>query len=147
MKTVPQTLKSTNERIDECLESIGRIIEKDEERGKKIKIALISLVVYTSLITLTFLLITVSIMVQSPIIEEGKEEPTLFKTLSFPSWLEMGRDGECIEIYVEGKKERTLSIGDEYLSLPHRVRFKVKKEEESLLLYGNGTLYGGYRNI
>ena len=73
MKTVPQTLKSTNERIDECLESIGKIIEKDEERGKKIKIALISLVVYTSLITLTFLLITVSIMVKSPIIEEGKE--------------------------------------------------------------------------
>ena len=43
MKTVPQTLKSTNERIDECLESIGKIIEKDDERGKKIKIALISL--------------------------------------------------------------------------------------------------------
>ena len=59
----------------------------------------------------------------------------------------MGRDGESIEIYVEGKKEKTLSVGDEYLSLPHRVRFKVKKEEESLLLYGNGTLYGGYRNI
>ena len=85
MKTVPQTLKSTNERIDECLERIGKIIEKDEERGKKIKIALISLVVYTSLITLAFLLITVSIMVQSPIIEEGKEEPTLFKTLALPS--------------------------------------------------------------
>ena len=68
MKTVPQTLKSTNERIDECLERIGKIIEKDDERGKKIKIALISLVVYTSLITLTFLLITVSIMVKSPII-------------------------------------------------------------------------------
>ena len=31
MKTVPQTLKSTNERIDECLERIGKIIEKDEE--------------------------------------------------------------------------------------------------------------------
>ena len=68
MKTVPQTLKSTNERIDECLDKIVEIIQKDEERGKKIKIALISLVVYTSLITLTFLLITVSIMVKSPII-------------------------------------------------------------------------------
>ena len=28
MKTVPQTLKSTNERIDECLERIGKIIER-----------------------------------------------------------------------------------------------------------------------
>ena len=30
MKTVPQTLKSTNERIDECLDKIVEIIQKDE---------------------------------------------------------------------------------------------------------------------
>lgn len=141
-KSAAYTLKNTNERIDK----IESLMEKDGDRLASLKSSLFSLIVFVIAITLIFLSLIVFTIVKRPEIKEENEEWLLFKTLSFPSWLEIEKNEDTISVIVEGKKERTLYNGDEYLSLPYKTKIKVEITDDSFLIYGNGILYGGYRN-
>ena len=139
------TLKSTNERIDK----IESLIKKDgekEERLESLKSSLSSLRIFVIAMTLIFLSLFVFILLTRPEVKEVNEEWSLFKTLSFPSWLEIEKNEDTITILVDGKPDKTLHNGDEYLSLPYKTKFKAEINDDSFLLYGNGILYGGYRN-
>ena len=136
------TLKNTNERIDK----IESLMEKDGDRLASLKSSLFSLIVFVIAITLIFLSLIVFTIVKRPEVKEENEEWILFKTLSFPSWLEIEKNEDTISVIVEGKKERTLYNGDEYLSLPYKTKIKAEITDDSFLIYGNGILYGGYRN-
>ena len=139
------TLKSTNERIDK----IESLIKKDgekEERLESLKSSLSSLRIFVIAMTLIFLSLFVFILLTRPEVKEVNEEWSLFKTLSFPNWLEIEKNEDTISVIVEGKKERTLYNGDEYLSLPYKTKIKAEITDDSFLIYGNGILYGGYRN-
>lgn len=141
-KSAAFTLKNTNERIDK----IESLMEKDGDRLASLKSSLFSLIVFVIAITLIFLSLIVFTIVKRPEVKEENEEWLLFKTLSFPSWLEIEKNEDTISVIVEGKKERTLYNGDEYLSLPYKTKIKVEITDDSFLIYGNGILYGGYRN-
>ena len=141
-KSAAFTLKNTNERIDK----IESLMEKDGDRLASLKSSLFSLIVFVIAITLIFLSLIVFTIVKRPEVKEENEEWLLFKTLSFPSWLEIEKNEDTISVIVEGKKERTLYNGDEYLSLPYRTKIKAEITDDSFLIYGNGILYGGYRN-
>ena len=141
-KSAAFTLKNTNERIDK----IESLMEKDGDRLAALKSSLFSLIVFVIAITLIFLSLIVFTIVKRPEVKEENEEWLLFKTLSFPSWLEIEKNEDTISVIVEGKKERTLYNGDEYLSLPYRTKIKAEITDDSFLIYGNGILYGGYRN-
>ena len=141
-KSAAFTLKTTNERIDK----IESLMEKDGDRLASLKSSLFSLIVFVIAITLIFLSLIVFTIVKRPEVKEENEEWLLFKTLSFPSWLEIEKNEDTISVIVEGKKERTLYNGDEYLSLPYRTKIKAEITDDSFLIYGNGILYGGYRN-
>lgn len=141
-KSAAFTLKNTNERIDK----IESLMEKDGDRLASLKSSLFSLIVFVIAITLIFLSLIVFTIVKRPEIKEENEEWLLFKTLSFPSWLEIEKNEDTISVIVEGKKERTLYNGDEYLSLPYKTKIKAEITDDSFLIYGNGILYGGYRN-
>ncbi|MGN1178623.1 MAG: hypothetical protein ACI4SI_06250 [Candidatus Ornithospirochaeta sp.] len=141
-KSAAFTLKNTNERIDK----IESLMEKDGDRLASLKSSLFSLIVFVIAITLIFLSLIVFTIVKRPEIKEENEEWLLFKTLSFPSWLEIEKNEDTISVIVEEKKERTLYNGDEYLSLPYRTKIKAEITDDSFLIYGNGILYGGYRN-
>ena len=141
-KSAAFTLKNTNERIDK----IESLMEKDGDRLASLKSSLFSLIVFVIAMTLIFLSLIVFTIVKRPEVKEENEEWLLFKTLSFPSWLEIEKNEDTISVIVEGKKERTLYNGDEYLSLPYKTKIKVEITDDSFLLYGNGILYGGYRN-
>lgn len=139
------TLKSTNERIDK----IESLIKKDgekEERLESLKSSLSSLRIFVIAMTLIFLSLFVFILLARPEVKEVNEEWSLFKTLSFPNWLEIEKNEDTITILVDGKPDKTLHNGDEYLSLPYKTKFKAEINDDSFLLYGNGILYGGYRN-
>ena len=139
------TLKSTNERIDK----IESLIKKDgekEERLESLKSSLSSLRIFVIAMTLIFLSLFVFILLTRPEVKEVNEEWSLFKTLSFPNWLEIEKNEDTITILIDGKKERTLYNGDEYLSLPYKTKIKAEITDDSFLIYGNGILYGGYRN-
>ena len=139
------TLKSTNERIDK-IESLIKKDEEAEERLESLKSSLFSLRIFVIAITLIFLSLFVFILLTRPEVKEVNEEWSLFKTLSFPNWLEIEKNEDTITILVDGKPDKTLHNGDEYLSLPYKTKFKAEINDDSLLLYGNGILYGGYRN-
>ena len=141
-KSAAFTLKNTNERIDK----IESLMEKYGDRLASLKSSLFSLIVFVIAITLIFLSLIVFTIVKRPEIKEENEEWLLFKTLSFPSWLEIEKNEDTISVIVEGKKERTLYNGDEYLSLPYKTKIKAEITDDSFLIYGNGILYGGYRN-
>ena len=141
-KSAAFTLKNTNERIDK----IESLMEKDGDRLASLKSSLFSLIVFVIAMTLIFLSLIVFTIVKRPEVKEENEEWLLFKTLSFPSWLEIEKNEDTISVIVEGKKERTLYNGDEYLSLPYRTKIKAEITDDSFLIYGNGILYGGYRN-
>lgn len=141
-KSAAFTLKNTNERIDK----IESLMEKDGDRLASLKSSLFSLIVFVIAITLILLSLIVFTIVKRPEIKEENEEWLLFKTLSFPSWLEIEKNEDTISVIVEGKKERTLYNGDEYLSLPYKTKIKAEITDDSFLIYGNGILYGGYRN-
>ena len=141
-KSAAFTLKNTNERIDK----IESLMEKDGDRLASLKSSLFSLIVFVIAITLIFLSLIVFTIANRPEVKEENEEWLLFKTLSFPSWLEIEKNEDTISVIVEGKKERTLYNGDEYLSLPYKTKIKVEITDDSFLIYGNGILYGGYRN-
>ena len=141
-KSAEFTLKNTNERIDK----IESLMEKDGDRLASLKSSLFSLIVFVVAITLIFLSLIVFTIVKRPEVKEENEEWLLFKTLSFPSWLEIEKNEDTISVIVEGKKERTLYNGDEYLSLPYKTKIKAEITDDSFLIYGNGILYGGYRN-
>ena len=139
------TLKSTNERIDK----IESLIKKDgetEERLESLKSSLFSLRTFVIAMTLIFLSLFVFILLTRPEVKEVNEEWSLFKTLSFPNWLEIEKNEDTITILIDGKPDKTLHNGDEYLSLPYKTKFKAEINDDSFLLYGNGILYGGYRN-
>ena len=139
------TLKSTNERIDK----IESLIKKDgekEERLESLKSSLFSLRIFVIAMTLIFLSLFVFILLTRPEVKEVNEDWSLFKTLSFPNWLEIEKNEDTITILVDGKPDKTLHNGDEYLSLPYKTKFKAEINDDSFLLYGNGILYGGYRN-
>lgn len=136
------TLKSTNERIDK----IESLMEKDGDRLASLKSSLSSLRIFVIAMTLIFLSLIVFTIVKRPKVKEENEEWLLFKTLSFPSWLEIEKNEDTITILVDGKPDKTLHNGDEYLSLPYKTKFKAEINDDSFLLYGNGILYGGYRN-
>ena len=139
------TLKSTNERIDK----IESLIKKDgekEERLESLKSSLSSLRIFVIAMTLIFLSLFVFILLTRPEVKEVNEEWSLFKTLSFPNWLEIEKNEDTITILIDGKPDKTLHNGDEYLSLPYKTKFKAEINDDSFLLYGNGILYGGYRN-
>ena len=139
------TLKSTNERIDK----IESLIKKDgekEERLESLKSSLSSLRIFVIAMTLIFLSLFVFILLTRPEVKEVNEEWSLFKTLSFPNWLEIEKNEDTITILVDGKPDKTLHNGDEYLSLPYKTKFKAEINDDSFLLYDNGILYGGYRN-
>ena len=139
------TLKSTNERIDK-IESLIKKDEETEERLESLKSSLFSLRIFVIAITLIFLSLFVFILLTRPEVKEENEEWSLFKTLSFPNWLEIEKNEDTITILVDGKPDKTLHNGDEYLSLPYKTKFKAEINDDSFLLYGNGILYGGYRN-
>ena len=139
------TLKSTNERIDK-IESLIKKDEEAEERLESLKSSLFSLRIFVIAMTLIFLSLFVFILLTRPEVKEVNEEWSLFKTLSFPNWLEIEKNEDTITILVDGKPDKTLHNGDEYLSLPYKTKFKAEINDDSLLLYGNGILYGGYRN-
>ena len=139
------TLKSTNERIDK-IESLIKKDEETEERLESLKSSLFSLRIFVIAITLIFLSLFVFILLTRPEVKEVNEEWSLFKTLSFPNWLEIEKNEDTITILVDGKPDKTLHNGDEYLSLPYKTKFKAEINDESFLPYGNGILYGGYRN-
>ena len=139
------TLKSTNERIDK-IESLIKKDEEAEERLESLKSSLFSLRIFVIAITLIFLSLFVFILLTRPEVKEVNEEWLLFKTLSFPNWLEIEKNEDTITILVDGKPDKTLHNGDEYLSLPYKTKFKAEINDDSFLLYGNGILYGGYRN-
>lgn len=141
-KSAAFTLKNTNERIDK----IESLMEKDGDRLASLKSSLFSLIVFVIAITLIFLSLIVFTIAKRPEEKEENEEWLLFKTLSFPSWLEIEKNEDTISVIVEGKKERTLYNGDEYLSLPYKTKIKAEITDDSFLIYGNGILYGGYRN-
>ena len=141
-KSAAFTLKNTNERIDK----IESLMEKDGDRLASLKSTLFSLIVFVIAMTLIFLSLIVFTIVKRPEVKEENEEWLLFKTLSFPSWLEIEKNEDTISVIVEGKKERTLYNGDEYLSLPYKTKIKAEITDDSFLIYGNGILYGGYRN-
>lgn len=141
-KSAAFTLKNTNERIDK----IESLMEKDGDRLASLKSSLFSLIVFVIAMTLIFLSLIVFTIAKRPEVKEENEEWLLFKTLSFPSWLEIEKNEDTISVIVEGKKERTLYNGDEYLSLPYKTKIKVEITDDSFLIYGNGILYGGYRN-
>ena len=141
-KNAAFTLKNTNERIDK----IESLMEKDGDRLASLKSSLFSLIVFVIAITLIFLSLIVFTIAKRPEVKEENEEWLLFKTLSFPSWLEIEKNEDTISVIVEGKKERTLYNGDEYLSLPYKTKIKAEITDDSFLIYGNGILYGGYRN-
>ena len=139
------TLKSTNERIDK----IESLIKKDgekEERLESLKSSLSSLRIFVIAMTLIFLSLFVFILLTRPEVKEVNEEWSLFKTLSFPNWLEIEKNEDTITILVDGKPDKTLHNGDEYLSLPYKTKIKAEITDDSFLIYGNGILYGGYRN-
>ena len=139
------TLKSTNERIDK----IESLIKKDgekEERLESLKSSLFSLRIFVIAMSLIFLSLFVFILLTRPEVKEVNEEWSLFKTLSFPNWLEIEKNEDTITILIDGKPDKTLHNGDEYLSLPYKTKFKAEINDDSFLLYGNGILYGGYRN-
>ncbi len=141
-KSAAFTLKNTNERIDK----IESLMEKDGDRLASLKSSLFSLIVFVIAMTLIFLSLIVFSIAKRPEVKEENEEWLLFKTLSFPSWLEIEKNEDTISVIVEGKKERTLYNGDEYLSLPYKTKIKAEITDDSFLIYGNGILYGGYRN-
>ena len=141
-KSAAFTLKNTNERIDK----IESLMEKDGDRLASLKSSLFSLIVFVIAMTLIFLSLIVFTIAKRPEEKEENEEWLLFKTLSFPSWLEIEKNEDTISVIVEGKKERTLYNGDEYLSLPYKTKIKAEITDDSFLIYGNGILYGGYRN-
>ena len=141
-KNAAFTLKNTNERIDK----IESLMEKDGDRLASLKSSLFSLIVFVIAMTLIFLSLIVFTIAKRPEVKEENEEWLLFKTLSFPSWLEIEKNEDTISVIVEGKKERTLYNGDEYLSLPYKTKIKAEITDDSFLIYGNGILYGGYRN-
>ena len=60
--------------------------------------------------------------------------------------VEIEKNEDTITILIDGKPDKTLHNGDEYLSLPYKTKFKAEINDDSFLLYGNGILYGGYRN-
>ena len=140
-KNAAFTLKNTNERIDK----IESLMEKDGDRLASLKSSLFSLIVFVIAMTLIFLSLIVFTIVKRPEVKEENKEWLLFKTLSFPSWLEIEKNEDTISVIVEGKKERTLYNGDEYLSLPYKTKIKAEITDDSFLIYGNGILYGGYR--
>ena len=139
------TLKSTNERIDK-IESLIKKDEEAEERLESLKSSLFSLRIFVIAMTLIFLSLFVFILLTRPEVKEVNEEWSLFKTLSFPNWLEIEKNEDTITILIDGKPDKTLHNGDEYLSLPYKTKFKAEINDDSFLLYGNGILYGGYRN-
>lgn len=141
-KSAAFTLKNTNERIDK----IESVMDKDGDRLASLKSSLFSLIVFVIAMTLIFLSLIVFTIAKRPEVKEENEEWLLFKTLSFPSWLEIEKNEDTISVIVEGKKERTLYNGDEYLSLPYKTKIKAEITDDSFLIYGNGILYGGYRN-
>ena len=141
-KSAAFTLKNTNERIDK----IESLMEKDGDRLASLKSSLFSLIVFVIAMTFIFLSLIVFTIAKRPEVKEENEEWLLFKTLSFPSWLEIEKNEDTISVIVEGKKERTLYNGDEYLSLPYKTKIKAEITDDSFLIYGNGILYGGYRN-
>ena len=139
------TLKNTNERIDK-IENLIKKDEEAEERLESLKSSLFSLRIFVIAITLIFLSLFVFILLTRPDMKEENGEWSLFKTLSFPNWLEIEKNEDTITILVDGKPDRTLHNGDEYLSLPYKTKFKAEINDDSFLLYGNGTLYGGFKN-
>ena len=139
------TLKSTNERIDK-IESLIKKDDEAEERLESLKSSLSSLRIFVIAMTIVFLSLFVFILLTRPEVKEVNEEWSLFKTLSFPNWLEIEKNEDTITILVDGKPDRTLHNGDEYLSLPYKTKFKAEINDDSFLLYGNGTLYGGFKN-
>lgn len=139
------TLKSTNERIDK-IESLIKKDDEAEERLESLKSSLFSLRIFVIAMTIIFLSLFVFILLTRPDMKEENEEWSLFKTLSFPNWLEIEKNEDTITILVDGKPDKTLHNGDEYLSLPYKTKFKAEINDDSFLLYGNGILYGGYRN-
>ena len=139
------TLKSTNERIDK-IESLIKKDEEAEERLESLKSSLFSLRIFVIAITLIFLSLFVFILLTRPEVKEENGEWSLFKTLSFPNWLEIEKNEDTITTLIDGKPNKTLHNGDEYLSLPYKTKFKAEINDDSFLLYGNGILYGGYRN-
>ena len=141
-KSAAFTLKNTNERIDK----IESLMEKDGHRLASLKSSLFSLIVFVIAITLIFLSLIVFTIAKRPEVKEENEEWLLFKTLSFPSWLEIEKNEDTISVIVEGKKERTLYNGDEYLSLPYKTKIKAEITDDSFLIYGNSILYNSYRN-
>ena len=82
------TLKSTNERIDK-IESLIKKDEEAEERLESLKSSLSSLRIFVIAMTLIFLSLFVFILLTRPEVKEVNEEWSLFKTLSFPNWLEI----------------------------------------------------------
>ena len=139
------TLKNTNERIDK----IENLIKKEGEAEvmlESLKSSLFSLRIFVIAITLIFLSLFVFIFLTRPDVKEGNEEWSLFKTLSFPTWLEIEKNEDTITILVDGKPDKTLHNGDEYLSLPYKTKLKAEISDDAFLLYGNGTLFGGFRN-
>ena len=141
-KSAAFTLKNTNERIDK----IESLMEKDGDRLASLKSSLFSLIVFVIAITLIFLSLIVFTIAKRPEVKEENEEWLLFKTLSFPSWLEIEKNEDTISVIVEGKKERTLYNGDEYLSLPYKTKIKAEITDDSFLIYADGMLYAGDRN-
>ena len=87
-KSAAFTLKNTNERIDK----IESLMEKDGDRLASLKSSLFSLIVFVIAITLIFLSLIVFTIVKRPEVKEENEEWLLFKTLSFPNWLEIEKN-------------------------------------------------------
>ena len=109
------TLKSTNERIDK----IESLIKKDgekEERLESLKSSLSSLRIFVIAMTLIFLSLFVFILLTRPEVKEVNEEWSLFKTLSFPNWLEIEKNEDTITILVDGKPDNVESINSTYLN-------------------------------
>ena len=141
-KSAAFTLKNDNTFIIAETDCDG----EKEERLESLKSSLSSLRIFVIAMTLIFLSLFVFILLTRPEVKEVNEEWSLFKTLSFPNWLEIEKNEDTITILVDGKPDKTLHNGDEYLSLPYKTKFKAEINDDSFLLYGNGILYGGYRN-
>lgn len=149
-KTQPLTLKYTNERIDNLEERILSMEEKEnEEWGENfssLKKSLSSIRIYVIAISIVFIVLSIASMIPEKEQVKNKDPWTLFTTSSFPEWLRIERNDDSILLLIDETTEKTMIPGDEYMVLSHKTRLKVTKEEDSsLLLYGNGILYGGFK--
>ncbi|MGN1190755.1 MAG: hypothetical protein ACI4SL_10225 [Candidatus Ornithospirochaeta sp.] len=149
-KTQPLTLKYTNERIDNLEERILSMEEKEnEEWGENfssLKKSLSSIRIYVIAISIVFIVLSIASMIPEKGQVENKDPWALFTTSSFPEWLSIERNDDSILLLIDGTTEKIMIPGDEYMVLSHKARLKVTKEKDSsLLLYGNGILYGGFK--